>query len=211
MSASPTQTPRPSPRPATPESPSARRAQAAASFNAAAAKASAQTPISTQQKLAPLFSRIRSALNKNSQWTAIGVCLFAIVCVLLALRSTSKPDRVLDVHAWYYDLNTQTLFVDRYHETMSPIETASGKTSDGRPAGCRAVVFACGSCEVEADRFVAYLIRPADDGNGNVITTPTGTKWMPTTSVEAETLLANLSARCHDKPRISPDECPAHP
>ena len=83
---------------------------------------------------------------------------------------------------------------------MNVIDAPSGKTPDGKPAGYRASVFACGSCDNAADRFVGYITRPAEDGKGTpVLTIPNGTKWVSNTSVEADLLIGSLPDHCQGK------------
>lgn len=66
--------------------------------------------------------------------------------------------------AYFLDLSTGKLFKGKL-EDAGPLEVESGaKLPDGQPAGVRAAVFSCGSCDSEADRYVGYVsILPPEE------------------------------------------------
>lgn len=138
-------------------------------------------------------------------------------------------------NAWYYDLNTKKTFVSRI-TNLPPMPAPSGPTPKGQPAGVWARVYACGSCEREGDRFVAWIekltpetkkqladvlvqfkdghreLDPFDAVNlwdqEGLLLAPTDNNdlWMASTSDEADAMKRESLARCGEG--VSPLLCP---
>ncbi|MBN1816343.1 MAG: hypothetical protein JW828_03225 [Sedimentisphaerales bacterium] len=108
---------------------------------------------------------VRAWLNSHPQivlGVAVGSFLLLIVVVISLLiggpegASTEQIKRI-----WYYDLNTKQLFAAKATQ-IPPIAAPSGPTSEGKPAGVRAYVFAS---EPGAEPFIAYLETLAPDAD----------------------------------------------
>ena len=121
-------------------------------------------------------------------------------------RPTS-PSRI--AQAYFYDLNTGTLYTAAADET-GPLETPSGSFA-GHPAGVRAVVFSCDSCNDPAQQFVGWLEMPDaefqlpsleedettdDEPSSVLIRREHGTHWHPIDSREAELIMEQVQQHC---------------
>lgn len=132
--------------------------------------------------------------------------------------------------AYFYDLNTGDLFTAPA-DRPGPIETDSG-LHQGMPAGVRAHVYACASCDDPSRRFIAWIEVPIaalaasdpqeyeqfahrDISQGEVATTmirrPDGDKWFPADSPEAQAILNEISSRCTSGERVFRCRPPARP
>lgn len=85
---------------------------------------------------------------------------FGLLIALLVIAATVGPF-LYDLRAappaqtiWYYDLNTKALFEA---PDGGPRITAASGPHDGQPAGVRAYVFSCTSCEDKSTHFIGYL------------------------------------------------------
>jgi hypothetical protein len=78
--------------------------------------------------------------------------------VVLIVRSS--PDTILQKEiahkAWFYDLNTDKLFVDE-DTKIPPIVAPSGPLPDDRPAGVRAHVYCRGFGNNRSKPFIGFL------------------------------------------------------
>lgn len=105
------------------------------------------------------ITEIRSLLYLYPNLGYTLVLLLLAGCTILAIKASSGPvANSIPNTAYYYDLNTNALFVGPTY-AVPPIDAPSGAAPDGSPAGVRAHLFACGSCASPDDRFVAYLVR----------------------------------------------------
>jgi hypothetical protein len=112
--------------------------------------------------------------TRNWSWVVVvGGCVgvFCVasgfIVVMLVVRVNQFPGQTAAMMTpppiasnYYYDLNTQQLFVDDA-ELIPPIHTASGEyvaaDGAGSGAGVKAYVFACGDCSDPTKRFIGYL------------------------------------------------------
>jgi hypothetical protein len=165
----------------------------------------------------------RSWLNRHAGLATIiaVVVLIASICFLLYMKSGSGNDAE-DVY--YFDLGSTAsnpldrLFISR--SKMPPIVAPSGASVDGRPAGVRAWVFACGSCAEGTPRFIGYLTTSNPDAGAPPAPGPTANKgpqptliraleqasWAPLSSPESMAIQQAVVARCPD-PQAPPVEC----
>ena len=95
-----------------------------------------------------------------------GVILLLLVVALaygLSGGGGGEPRRP-PPQVWFYDLNSQTFFaVDE--GTPSPVETPTGPTPLGSPAGVLAHLYACGGCELTDERFGYFeATKPLEEG-----------------------------------------------
>ncbi len=97
------------------------------------------------------------AQNKPLAVGLILACLGGAVGLYFLLSPDDpQPEPAVEL-VYYYDVNTKALFTASAKE-WPPIDGPSGKPGpDGKPAGVRAHVFACGSCADEKNRFVGFL------------------------------------------------------
>ncbi|MDX1683170.1 MAG: hypothetical protein R3336_08620 [Phycisphaeraceae bacterium] len=121
---------------------------------------------------------IRKWVNENSAVVTIAaVVLLALTIWAIYSQMSGRSFDPDAQRVWFYDLKSGGVFaVDA--DTVPPIETDSGPLANGMPAGVRAHVFACGSCETDA-QFVAWvemelprdkamaLLRANKDGDGS--------------------------------------------
>ncbi len=116
-----------------------------------------------------------------------------------------KPSNERVLQAWFYDLNTGKLFAAPMSEP-GPLDTGSG-LFEGRPAGVRAMVFSCGSCADESQRFVGWLETPNPEfspqadaaegaGGDTLIRAVDGDRWYPDGSPRATSIQRKVSERC---------------
>lgn len=86
---------------------------------------------------------------------ASAMLLLAIV-LWLAVPNKPSPEIVTIEKEWYYDLNTDDLFVaDKGLDP--PIQAPSGPLPSGKPAGVRAYVLSYADEPNESKRFIAFL------------------------------------------------------
>ena len=102
--------------------------------------------------------QMREFLNNNPVIVAIAAIVFLGIALTVVYKQIAGPSqRSGDYQAYYLDRNTGSVFTANAN-LYSPIEAPSGPLADdGGPAGVRAIVFACGECGNEEDRFVAYV------------------------------------------------------
>lgn len=101
----------------------------------------------------------RMAALRKSRLFMIGLLLSLLVTIALIIffNSSPGPQTTIEVpdSAYFYDLGTGKLFSGPLNE-IGPIEPPSKSSlPSGQPAGVRAMVYSCGSCDGE--RFIGYL------------------------------------------------------
>jgi hypothetical protein len=133
-----------------------------------------------------------------------GLLVIAVLVVLL--QKDDDQVRPVQTTGWYYDLKKNELFVGVASQ-LPPIPAPSDQGTQDK-SGVRAVVFACGSCAVEADRFIAYLERFTDEARqanaqgqnigakGREIREEKGTQWVEIESEEGKRVLGLGPAKC---------------
>jgi hypothetical protein len=167
-------------------------------------------PAGLGERFKAIANQPRRFLDAYSNVAAVGALVLTVTCAVVIYRAVFAPPPmpVEENFAWYLDLNNGQLFVDEFSKA-APLAAPSGNTADGKPAGVRANVYACGRCDVEANRFVAYIEKTPDDGNpapdAALITTVHGVKWMPKHSDEAQSLLETLRTKCGGE--MTPEFC----
>lgn len=175
--------------------------------------------------------KLRDWLNNNSAIVTIGAVVLligALFAIIMQMSGGSSGPRVIDVY--FYDLNKNQLFTAK-SDAIPPIDTDSGATPQGAPAGVRAYVFACNDCGDENDRFIgwlemytpeakALLTQPAADNpeqaaeremrmyevweTGQLIRGVNDTRWVPQNSQEAMTITSQIETKC---PGGAPKPC----
>lgn len=155
------------------------------------------------------IDQVREKLKENQgiATAVMGVMIFAAVGFLAmqVWRMLNPPPPPEDiVMGYFYDLNTETLFVAPA-DTEIPVARDSGEF-EGGPAGVRAYVYACGQCSDEANRFIGYLEKPIppedrlplDDDRSEVslVKRPEDTKWVESDSDEASAIMKALFEQC---------------
>jgi hypothetical protein len=189
---------------------------------------------------AALFGHSRGLrhLINASPWVVGIASAAAILMAVWMLRDTVREAVPAVPKGYYYDLQTDKLFVDRA-EKVAPIQSpmGEGKLESGMPAGARAYVFSCGSCDDASERFVGYLEiehRSAYEGQqkleeakigstvaldeeqlaawkkGPLARRPRGprTGWTPVHSERMREILSELRTRCDGR---LPRRCRPHP
>lgn len=97
--------------------------------------------------------------SDKKQVLTVIFCVIALVVGGVFVFRTIKPptDKATPwIKVWCFDLATGKPFVGT-EKDAPPFATASGPLKDGSPAGVRAEVQSCGDCNVEAERFVAWV------------------------------------------------------
>jgi hypothetical protein len=106
---------------------------------------------------------MREWLQQNQGMaTAIAVVILVVALALVFLRGGGE---VAGAGTYYYDLNTNQLFVSR-EARYAPFDTPSGPTPDGQPAGVEAMVYGCdqADCAEPAVEHVAYVVKHTPRG-----------------------------------------------
>jgi hypothetical protein len=170
---------------------------------------------------------VRDTLNNNPAITTVGAVVIMVICLGLIVWQLTGSEGGGPTAVYWYDMNTGQIFVDEPQQ--SPIQTASGPTDDGEPAGVRATIFACGSCadyegmtpdEVQqSGGKVAYLLRmppqPKNQqqdqenpmagmmGRMPKVSLPGKIQWVSQHSQSAQRIFQNM-------PQCSGDQDPEH-
>lgn len=142
-------------------------------------------------------------------------------------RSESIPHEAM---AYFYDLNTGDTFTAPATE-RGPLETESGPC-EGHPAGVRAHVYACQSCDDPQRRFVAWVEIPIeilaaadaekyhpylerDNTEGEIASTmvrrPDDAQWVPADSLQALQIFEQIDGACAPGEDIFRCRPPARP
>ena len=102
---------------------------------------------------------VRRRINESRK-LIIGVACVSVSLLVVIAVVYLRPPKVRRMgpsdREWYYDLNTQKLFVAARGLTP-PIEAPSGPLPNGKPAGVKAYVLTYASDPNEADCFIGFL------------------------------------------------------
>ena len=161
-------------------------------------------------KVAEKFQPARQWLNDHPGViiTVTVASVFIMFVVTIAILIPDRPPRIPESKkAWFYDLNTNKLFVDKL-DKVPPVEAPSGPLSNGQPAGVKAYVLTYVSEPNEAERFIGFLetadpnaqksaIEASEDettarrhwGRGMLIRTLDDERWVPSNSGQGRTIL----------------------
>lgn len=140
---------------------------------------------------------------------ATAVCgLLLAVVIVWALWPNSAPLPRQGKTAWFYDMNTGSLF-SASSERTGPIAAPSGPALSGEPAGFRAHVYSYVLDPNESELFVGFLERPdpnararaaASDmrdfqkwAQSRLIRRVDDEAWVPVASPEGQALLEELT------------------
>jgi hypothetical protein len=107
------------------------------------------------------ISKFRRWLNQYAWVVTMASVIVLILCLYFL---PPDPPPFLDsffphheVKTYFYDLSNDQLFAADI-KALPPIPAPSGnKTPDGRDTGVRAIVFSCGDCTDEKQRYIGYL------------------------------------------------------
>jgi hypothetical protein len=109
---------------------------------------------------------LRSWVNNNPK-IILGISIVTVIIFLLIVIAQCmpyNPPAIPRTHkAWFYDLNTNKLFVAD-SDNIPPIDAPSGKLPDGQPAGVKAYVFSYIREPNESERFIGYLEKYTPQG-----------------------------------------------
>jgi hypothetical protein len=108
---------------------------------------------------------MRDWVNDNPLRIGIAVVVSVIVLALvfgLASRPGAQQAVKEGKRAWFYDQNTEELFLGSSKKT-GPIAAPSGPLPHGDPAGLRARVYSYVLNPTESELFVGFLERPDPD------------------------------------------------
>ena len=98
--------------------------------------------------------------------TLIGIGVYSIPrFVAMVQGGPSHVPASRELMAYFYDQNKGELFIAPARD-QGPVATDSG-SYEGRPAGVRAHVYACRSCDDPEDRFIAWLEMPVEEFMGD--------------------------------------------
>ena len=94
--------------------------------------------------LAAKLLDVRRWLNRQNPKVIIGIAVVTVLVLIIIVISLLSGPEAREVQeykkAWFYDLNTGTLFVAK-KGLIPPIEAPSGPLPDGNGAGVKAHVF----------------------------------------------------------------------
>jgi hypothetical protein len=174
-----------------------------------------EIPEWVRYELVERFNKSRRWVNENPKavWGIASVSFFVLLLVLIGLLSgDSRPEVKPPKKAWFYDLNTGELFVDRASKE-GPIEAPSGALANGEPAGVKANVFTYANDPNENDLFIGYLERPDPNvtlegvevkkvggsasrwGEGKLVRTVEDANWVSATSNKGRGILRGATKR----------------
>ena len=105
---------------------------------------------------------IKDSINENPRpVVGVTVCSVLLLAFVLLLVGREPPGRRYQAgkEAWFYDLNTGTLFVESSKKT-GPIEAPSGPQPSGQPAGLKAHVYGYALAPNASECFVGFLEKP---------------------------------------------------
>lgn len=108
---------------------------------------------------------IRDWINDNPLRIGVAVVLCVLVLALVfGLAARPGPQQAFKEgrRAWFYDQNTDELFVESIKKT-GPIAAPSGPLPNGDPAGFRARVYSYVLNPQESELFVGFLECPDPD------------------------------------------------
>lgn len=112
------------------------------------------------ERLAAKLLDVRRWINRQNPRIIIGITVVTVLVLLtivIGLLSGPKAPEIKEYKkAWFYDLNTGKLFVDK-SSLIPPIEAPSGPLPDGSPAGVKAHVFTFAYEPNESERFIGFL------------------------------------------------------
>ncbi|MFA5424394.1 MAG: hypothetical protein WC374_11120 [Phycisphaerae bacterium] len=154
------------------------------------------------------WQKARDYLNSNPRAILAIALASGFIFLLVLLKIFSGPSRPVieeSKKAWYYDLNTQKLFVAQA-DLQVPIDAPSGPLPDGKPAGVRAHVFTYAYEPNENDLIIGYLEMP--DPNfvsqntanenwtvGKLLCRPGDERWVPAGSSQGSSIMREASKR----------------
>ena len=116
----------------------------------------------------------RKWINNNPKFVVSVAALSLIILILaiIPLLRTEKIDPIKPTdNEWYYDLNTNELFIAPKGLPV-PTEAPSGSLPNGKPAGVRACVLSFALEPKESETFIGYL-ETSDPNTKNI----TGGNW----------------------------------
>jgi hypothetical protein len=102
---------------------------------------------------------LREWLNKNKNMTIsiVAACLlFSIIIIFASLGSDSVSPEKITQKAWFFDLNTNKLFIND-DKKLPPIKAPSGPLPDGSKAGVKAYLYCRGYGENQSKPFIGFL------------------------------------------------------
>ena len=109
---------------------------------------------------------LRSWINNNPK-IVIGITVAAVFIFLLIVIAQLMPYRAPIISqtskAWFYDLNTDKLFITD-GDKVPPVKAPSGSFPDGQPAGVKACVLSYIREPNESERFIGYLEKYTPEG-----------------------------------------------
>jgi hypothetical protein len=132
---------------------------------------------------------IRAALNSHPTISTAGAVVLLAFCLGAVgwqlMGSETEPWREA---TYFYDLNTGRIFIAAPSE--APIPAPSGSTADGKPAGVRARIYACGDCRdsyagmttkevAESDAELTFIQRPMEEQENGDQASPEATAYGP--------------------------------
>ncbi|MHC4314999.1 MAG: hypothetical protein ACYSW3_21335, partial [Planctomycetota bacterium] len=98
----------------------------------------------------------RGWLNRQNPRITVVIVLILLTTVIGLLSSGEAPKVKEYKKGWFYDLNTDKLFVEK-SKLIPPIEAPSGPLENGKPAGVKAYVFSYKYEPNESERFIGFL------------------------------------------------------
>jgi len=105
---------------------------------------------------------IRQLVNNNPKViiAVTAVCFFVmLIIVARMLIPAGQPEVETPRKTWFYDLNTNKLFLAKYNAT-APVKAPSGPLPDGAKAGVKAHILAYVAEPNESDLVIAFLEKP---------------------------------------------------
>lgn len=175
---------------------------------------------------------LRETLEKHSAVTIAVVVIVLLASSTLLYKNVFRGRVVPNIdQRYFFDLNTGMLFLADV-AALPPVEAPSGTLPDGKPAGVRAHVYACGECgqydgmtaeqmhasgaligwvETYSQAATAAVSQNSDDPynadvgiSGQFVRDPLGDEWIPLDSDAAAELMRRAMESCPAGQRPNP-------
>ena len=117
------------------------------------------------------LAKVRGAIRRSASFAVVVGVLAGLVILGTGayIMAWFTPPPVPQAIVYFYDLNTQAVFVGDM-SNIPPFFAPSQKwTSSAKPMGVRAAVFSCGGCARAEDRFVGYVEAYTPDARAALI------------------------------------------
>lgn len=156
-----------------------------------------------------------NSVDPKVHFTVAGVCVLIFLVTIISFLWPNKQQAAVEYKkAWFYDLNTGKLFVEKKTETP-PIDAPSGSLPDGSKAGVGAYVYSYLPNPAESDRIIGFLWKtdPQADiydsadrwDTGKLVKSPNDQEWVKAGSKKGKKIISGAFKK--NENGIEPIDC----